>query len=122
MVRGRVRAYPVEQQVQENVRLREEHVDVERRPAGATASGATRGELFKERTVEMRETGEEPVVQKETRVKEEVVARKRAEERVQPVQDKVRHTEVDIENTSEKAGTRTQGASRSSEEKRPPRH
>lgn len=93
----RVRAYAIEQPVEENVRLREEHVDVERRPVTQAGASTRSGDLLKERTVEMRETGEEPVVQKDAQVKEEVVIRKRAEERAQPVKETVRRTKVDVE-------------------------
>lgn len=106
----RVRSYITEQPVQENVRLREEHVDVERRPASQAAS--TRGDPLKERTVEMRETAEEPVVQKEMQVKEEVVVRKRAEEREQPVKDTVRRTQVDVEKNPQNAPQRGADPSR----------
>lgn len=115
----RVRAYVVEQPVQEDVRLREEHVDVERRPATSSAAGSA--DLLKERTVEMRERAEEPVIQKETRVKEEVAVRKHAEERVQPVKETVRRTEVDIEDDHGRTGQPGSGASKG-RESRPPRH
>lgn len=116
----RVRAYVVEQPVQEDVRLREEHVDVERRPA-TRSSAAGNADLLKERTVEMRERGEEPVIQKDTRVKEEVAVRKHAEERVQPVKETVRRTEVDIEDDHGRIGQPGSGASKGGES-RPPRH
>lgn len=91
----RVRSYLVEEPVEGSIPLREEHVEIERRPASQTS--ALEGDALKERTVEMREMGEEPVVQKDTRVKEELVVRKRAEEREQPVKDTVRRTKVDVE-------------------------
>lgn len=116
----RVRAYVVEQPVQEDVRLREEHVDVERRPA-TQSSAAGNADLLKERTVEMRERGEEPVIQKDTRVKEEVAVRKHAEERVQPVKETVRRTQVDIEDDHGRIGQPGSGASKPGES-RPPRH
>ncbi|MFI4885837.1 MAG: YsnF/AvaK domain-containing protein [Steroidobacterales bacterium] len=116
----RVRAYVVEQPVQEDVRLREEHVDVERRPATQT-SAAGRDDLLKERTVEMRERGEEPVIQKETRVKEEVAIRKHAEERVQPVKETVRRTQVDIEDNHGRISQPGSGAPKGAES-RTPRH
>lgn len=116
----RVRTYAIEQPVQDNVLLREEHVDVERRPA-TRADSTGRGDPLEERTVEMRETGEEPVVQKQTQVKEEVVIRKRAEERSQPVNETVRRTKVDVEDnqgrTSEPAA-----ASPKRDESRQTRH
>jgi stress response protein YsnF len=115
---ARVRSYVRETPVQEQVTLREEHVQVERRPvqgqasgtaaagvAGGTASGTNAAgnsdDLLQERTIEMRETAEEAVVQKVANVREEVVVTKTAEEHVETVQDTVRRTEVDIEGGSE---------------------
>jgi stress response protein YsnF len=63
-------------------------------------AGATSGnpeDLLQERTIEMRETAEEAVVQKVANVREEVVVTKTAEERVEQVSDTVRHTEVDVQ-------------------------
>jgi uncharacterized protein (TIGR02271 family) len=115
----RVRSYLIEEPVQEDVRLREEHVDVERRPASQATSTGTPGELLKERTVEMREMAEEPVVQKEMDVKEEVVVRKRAEERTQPVKETVRRTQVDVEDNQ---GKTTKSGTPRGDEGRQPRH
>jgi uncharacterized protein (TIGR02271 family) len=94
--RVRIRSYVVETPVQEQVSLREEHVQVERRAADRPV-GAGDDALFRERTIEATETAEEAVVAKEARVTEEVVVRKQAEERTQTVQDKVRRTEVEVE-------------------------
>jgi len=108
----RVRAYVVEDPIEQSVRLRDEHVDVERRPvtgARATSDGA-RGDLLKERSIEMREKAEEPVVQKEMRTKEEVVVRKRAEEREQPIRETVRRTQVDIDKNPQGGSSREAGA------------
>jgi hypothetical protein len=72
-------------------------VNVERhkvdQPLGAGDSSA-----FKEQTIEMRETAEEPVVEKSARVVEEVVVGKQVSERQQKISDTVRHTEVQVEN------------------------
>jgi uncharacterized protein (TIGR02271 family) len=99
---ARVRSYVRETPVHEQVTLREEHVEVERRPVdqpvsatGAAAAG-TEG-LMEERSIEMRETAEEAVVQKVANVKEEVVVRKTAEERTEQIDETVRHTEVEVE-------------------------
>lgn len=99
----RVRSYIVEEPIERSVSLREEHVDVERRPASGTATAE--GNPLEERTIEMRETAEEPVIQKDTRVKEEVVVRKHAEEREQPVKDTVRRTQVDVEKDPKRPST-----------------
>jgi uncharacterized protein (TIGR02271 family) len=94
----RVRAYVVEQPVQEQVHLREERVHVERRPVDRPADIATgTAEPFRERTIEVTATAEEPIVGKEARVKEEIVVGKDAEERTETVSDTVRRTEVEID-------------------------
>jgi uncharacterized protein (TIGR02271 family) len=96
--RGRVRSYVVERPVSEQVSLREEHVEVERRPvSGTTQAGAIAGDPFQERTIEVEERSEEAVVSKEARVVEEVVVRKEAEQRTETISDTVRRTEVDVE-------------------------
>jgi len=105
--RVHIRSYVVETPVQEQVSLREERVQVERRPVDRPA-GAADDAQFRERTIEATEKSEEAVVSKEARVKEEVVIRKEAEERTQTVSDTVRRTEVKVEDergrTSGKGG------------------
>jgi uncharacterized protein (TIGR02271 family) len=92
----RVRSYVVEQPVHEQVSLREEHVEVERRavnePLGAVAADA-----FQERSIEMTETSEEAVVAKQAQVREELVVRKDVEQHVEQIDDTVRRTEVEVE-------------------------
>jgi uncharacterized protein (TIGR02271 family) len=94
----RVRSYVVETPVSQEVRLRDETVTVERRAAG-DASLAAGADAFRERTLEVRETDEEPVVRKSAHVTGEVVVRKDVEERVETVSDTVRRTEVEVEDT-----------------------
>jgi uncharacterized protein (TIGR02271 family) len=103
--RVRVRSYVVETPVQEQVTLREERVDVERRAVDRPVADADRP--FEERTIEATESAEEAVVAKEARVTEELVVRKGAEERVQTVQDTVRRTEVEVEDDRRAAGGTT---------------
>ncbi len=94
----RVSTHVVEEPVREAVRLREEHVEIERRPVeGGRVDPSTADDLLRERSVEMVETVEEAVVAKEARVTDEVVIRKEREERVAQIEDTVRHTEVDVE-------------------------
>jgi uncharacterized protein (TIGR02271 family) len=107
--RGRVRLHSriVERPVQEQVNLREEHVQVERRPvSGTTQAGAIGNDPFQERTIEVEERAEEAVVSKEARVVEEVVVRKEADQRTETISDTVRKTEVDVE---DERGTRVSG-------------
>jgi uncharacterized protein (TIGR02271 family) len=93
--RVRVRSYVVETPVEEQVTLRTEHVDVERRAVDRPVTDADR--LFQDRTIEATETSEEAVIAKEARVKEEVVIRKDAEQRTETVRDTVRRTEVEVD-------------------------
>jgi uncharacterized protein (TIGR02271 family) len=96
---GGVRVYTqvVEKPVEQTVRLREEHVDVERRPVDRPLVSGE--DAFRERTIEVRETVEEPVVSKRAHVVEEVVVRKEALEHDETVRDTVRKTEVNVDRT-----------------------
>jgi uncharacterized protein (TIGR02271 family) len=94
--RVRIRSYVVETPVQEQVNLRQERVNVERRAVDRPVTGTDEA-LFRDRTIDAEERSEEAVVSKDARVKEEVVVKKNVEDRTQTVQDKVRRTEVDVE-------------------------
>jgi uncharacterized protein (TIGR02271 family) len=91
-VSSHVREVPVE----EEVRLRQEHVNVERRPVDRPATEAELN-AFREGTIEVRETQEQPVIAKEARVVEEVRVNKDVEEHTEKVRDTVRRTEVEVE-------------------------
>jgi len=96
----RVRSYIVEEPVHEEVRLREEHVNVERRPVNEPMTPVVKGspeDLLQERTIEVNETAEQAVVGKETRVTEQVVVSKETNERVEPIDTTVRRTKVEVE-------------------------
>jgi uncharacterized protein (TIGR02271 family) len=106
----RVRRYVVERPVEEQIRLRDETVSVERRPVSGSASVAP--DAFTEKTVEVTETREEPMVEKVARVVEEVAVGKKASERVETVRDTVRREEVDVERpTTDKPVSPSQGVS-----------
>jgi uncharacterized protein (TIGR02271 family) len=95
--RVRVRSYVVEEPVSEDVNLREETVHVERRPVDRNITASDADDLFRERTIEVEERGEEAVVSKTARVREEVAIGKDVEERTETVSDKVRRTEVEVD-------------------------
>ena len=98
----RVRSYVEETPVNKQVRLREEHVDVQRRPVDRVLGAAELGgNPFQERSVELTETAEEAVVAKDARVVEEVVVSKNIEEHEEKISDPVRHTKVDVEQLGE---------------------
>ncbi|HEX7313512.1 MAG TPA: YsnF/AvaK domain-containing protein [Pyrinomonadaceae bacterium] len=102
----RVRTRVVERPVEEAVRLREERVNVERRPVNRPVSEADIS-AFREGTFELRERSEEAVVDKTARVVEEVAINKEVGERTETVRDTVRKTDVDVEET---AGTKVRRA------------
>lgn len=91
-VHSRVKEVPVE----ESVRLREERVHVERRPADRPVTDADM-RAIKEGDIEVTERSEEAVVAKSARVVEEVVVNKEVVERDETVRDSVRRTEVEVE-------------------------
>ncbi len=101
----RVRRYVVETPVEEQVKLHDEHVTIERRPV--TDGRAVAGDSFGDKTIEVTETAEEAVVSKTARVKEEVVVRKEAADRTETVRDTVRREDVEI---TKEPGTETKGA------------
>lgn len=91
----RVRRYTVTDQVSEDISLHEQHADIFRRSTGDLAAP---GEVdWEEKTIEVAETHEQPVINKTAHIKEEVVVRKDQSERVENVTDSVRRQEVDID-------------------------
>jgi uncharacterized protein (TIGR02271 family) len=96
--RGGVRIYQhvVSTPVSEDVDLREEHVTVQRRAIDRMVDPAD-VPAFQEGAFELRESAEEPVIEKTARIVEEVVVGKEVTQRQQQVRDTVRRTEVEIE-------------------------
>lgn len=101
---ARLRSRIVERPVEASVRLREEHVNVERRPVDRPATEADFA-AFKEGDIEITESAERAVVGKEARVVEEVSLGKEVSEREEVVRDTVRKTEVDVERLDDRTGT-----------------
>ncbi|TWI57639.1 uncharacterized protein (TIGR02271 family) [Pseudomonas duriflava] len=101
---GRVRVVSrmTERPVEEAVNLHEEHAVIERRPVDRPASAADMS-AFSEGTVEIQETAEEAVVEKNARVVEEVMVGKQGSDHTETIRDTVRRTDVDVE----KDGTRS---------------
>ena len=95
----RITSSMIEQPVEETVRLREEHVIVERTPVNKPLSDSSFAS-FEEGTIELTERAEIPVVSKEARVVEEISIGKEVEHREETINDTVRKTEVDIEDLS----------------------
>src|ERR1700722_10001893 len=89
----RVRRYVVETPVEQQVALQDEKVVVDRRPV----TGGQPVANFTDKTIEMTETHEEPVLSKTARVTEEVSLHKEVTDRVETVRDTVRRDEVEVE-------------------------
>jgi len=101
VARGAVRIYrrTSERPAEEQVRLREERVNVERRPVDRPAGGAVGA--FRDEVIEITEMGEEAVIAKEVRVVEEVVVNKDVRERDETVSERVRRSDVEVERDDE---------------------
>ncbi len=95
----RVRSRIIERPVEESLRLRVEHVHVERIPVNRVVTDADVN-AFQERTIEVTEQAEVPVVNKAARVVEEISLEKEVEEREETIRDTVRSTDVEVENVT----------------------
>lgn len=103
----RLRSRIIERPVEEHLRLREEHVSVERNPVNRAVS-PTDLDNFREETFEVTQTAEVPIASKEVRVVEELHLSKNVEEREEVIRDSVRHTEIDVENFQDNANLGSQ--------------
>ncbi len=102
-ISSHVREVPVEQ----TITVREERVTVERRIIDRPIDETD--DAFRDRTIDLRAKTEEPVVTKRAHVVEEIRIHKDRNERVQKVNDTLRHTDVQLH---ELAGERTFDATR----------
>lgn len=118
-VNTRVEEVPVNEQVT----LRDETVDVHRRPVNREVTEADLSNL-QQGSFEVRERDEQAIVDKQARVVEEVHIKKNVEERTETVQDTVRRTDVDVQEVggqtrttgySDTSGTNTTGRAGSEE-------
>jgi stress response protein YsnF len=94
-----------EREVQETVPLKEETVDVERSRVGRTLKPEEADKAFQERTVEVTETKEKPVVSKQAQVVEEVALTKQSGQREETISGTVRRQDVKVEEIDQKSGS-----------------
>jgi stress response protein YsnF len=92
-----------EREVQETVTLHSETVEVERTKARRTLSPEEADKAFQERTIEMVEISEKPVVSKQAHVIEEVSLNKTTGEREVVVSGTVRRQDVTVEDIDGKS-------------------
>jgi len=95
--RGRMRIYSVitEQEVAQDVALRDETIRVNRRPVNRQVE--IRPDLFQERSYEMVEMDEIAMVGKTARVVEEVVLGKDVVDKIETIKETIRRQDVQIE-------------------------
>lgn len=98
--RGGVRVHSkvTEKPVEERVELRDETVHVDRKPVNRKASSAD----FKEESFAMQETHEEPVINKEAKIVEEVTLSKDIDTHTETIKDTAKRKDVDIEEDNKK--------------------
>jgi len=94
---SRTREVPIEQRVD----LREERATITRRPTDRPVTDSD--QPFEDKSFEVLETREEPVVGKTARVVEEVVVGKETRRREENIRDSVRKTEVQVEPLDEQS-------------------
>jgi stress response protein YsnF len=93
-----------ERKVQETVTLHTETVEVERTKANRVLKPEEADKAFQERTVEMVEITEKPVVSKQAHVIEEISLSKKSGEREVTVSGTVRRQDVTVEDIDAKSG------------------
>lgn len=93
----KIRKRVVEEPVSKQVDVRDEHVEVDRRPVNERVGDREAGAMFKDQDIDVTERGEKVVAGKEARVKEDLVVNKETGSHKETVQDTVRHTEVDVD-------------------------
>ena len=100
VARKHIQQHPVEEQVE----LRREHVEVERRPINKPLSqtefASTRGQAFQEgQEIHMPLMAEEAVISKEPFVKEEIILRKTTDSRRETIRETLREEVVEFTGT-----------------------
>lgn len=102
---SRTETRPVEEQVQ----LREERAEIERRPIDRPVTDADL-KAFEGGSIEIQETAERAVVSKTARVVEEVVVGKQANTRTETVSDQVKNTVVEVDRDEASTEMASQGS------------
>jgi uncharacterized protein (TIGR02271 family) len=93
--RARIRRFVIEQPVESQVTLHEEHAAMLRRTVSDPR--LTKDVDWTDKTIEITETAEQAVITKSVHVAEEVVVRKEGSDHVETVRDKIRRQQVEIE-------------------------
>ena len=93
--KARIRRFVVEQPVESQITLHEEHAAMLRRPV---SDGKALTDVdWTDKTIEVTETAEQAVVSKSAHIAEEVVIRKEGSDHIETVRDKIRRQQVEME-------------------------
>lgn len=103
---ARIRSRIIEKPVEANLRLREEHVVINRRPVDRAVTQADLAN-FKDEEFVLTERAEVPVIGKQARVVEEIVVGKDVTEHNEVIRETVRRTDVEVENIENDVATET---------------
>ena len=93
--KSRIRRFLTEQPVEQQITLHEEHYEVSRREVNDPQ--LAKDIDWKDRTIEVTETSEQPVITKTARIAEEVVIRRRGSDHVETIRDTVRRQLLEVE-------------------------
>jgi uncharacterized protein (TIGR02271 family) len=93
--KSRIRRFVTEKPVEQQITLHEEHYEVSRREVNDPQFANDID--WKDRTIEVTETSEQPVVKKTARIAEEVVIRRRESDHVETIRDMVRRQQLEVE-------------------------
>lgn len=104
--KGRFDADAAQSTTERTVPVTQEEMVIGKRPADRA------GAEFREQSFELRESAEEPVVEKRARVVEEVKVGKKKSKSKQTVQDTVRRTDVEVQRTGASNQSRYRGPER----------
>lgn len=91
-----------EEEVEEEIELKEEHINIEHRDVDRPVKASE--SAFTEETLEFTETREEPMIEKEARVTGEVVITKEVDRSTEEIRETLRHKELDVEDLYSLAG------------------
>ena len=100
----RVRRFSVEKPVEASITLHEEHAEVMRR--AISDPNYVKDIDWSDKTIDVTETVEEPVVNKTAHITEEVVIRRQGSDRTQTVHDTVRRQQIDVDHLPVGSGTK----------------
>jgi uncharacterized protein (TIGR02271 family) len=95
--KARVRRFVVEEPVESQVTLHEEHATLQRRRPGDGKAIDVKDVDWSDKVIEVTETAERPVISKTVHIAEEVVVRREGSDHTEVVRDKVRRQQVEIE-------------------------